>query len=81
MYLSEGLGHLAQEVFGQLYRLVDGQVEAAVSEVPLNPLGQLPSLVSPGIALQHERETIVPILFNSLYLTHLFCYHWCEGTR
>ena len=55
-------------MFGQLYRLVHGQVEAAVSEVLLNPPGQLLSLVSPGIALQHERKRIlgfVPILFNT----------------
>ena len=56
VYLSERLRHLAQEVFGELDRLVYGQVQAAICQVLLNPPGQLPTLVSPRIALEPQGE-------------------------
>lgn len=49
--LREGLGHLAQERFGDLDGLVGREVQRRISEALLDPLGQLGALVRPRIAL------------------------------
>ena len=52
----EGLGHLSQEVLGQLYGLIDREVQTAVSDLLLDPAWQLPSFISPGIALARGEQ-------------------------
>lgn len=44
----EGLSHLPQEVLGDLYSLIHGQVEIGVSQVLLDPSRQFPALVGPS---------------------------------
>lgn len=44
----EGLGHLPQEVLGNLHALVHGQVEVGVGQVLLDPSRQLAALVGPS---------------------------------
>lgn len=66
-HLVEGLGHLSQEEFGHLHRLVHRQVEVGVGDVLLDPPRQLAPLVRPGKTLRqgggHEKEFSVFFYF------------------
>ena len=57
-YPVEGLRHLPQEVLGDLYTLIHGQVEVGVGQVLLDPARQLTTLVRPSKPLRREGKDI-----------------------
>lgn len=64
--LSEGLSHLPEEVLGQLYTLVHSQVQAALTQMLLDPARQLPSLICSGVSLvSKHHESIVSLAADS----------------
>ena len=58
-HLSERLGHLPQEVFGELHGLVHSEVQTAVGDVLLDPARQLPTFVCSGVPLRRETSHTV----------------------
>lgn len=81
-YLSERLSHLPQEVLGELHGLVQGEIQAAVTDVLLNPARKFPTFVRASVPLWSANAAVTPVrneagvqgeLSRSSALTHLVC--------
>lgn len=51
LYLFERLSHLPQEVLGELDGFIHGKIQAAVTDVLLNPTRKFPAFVCSGVTL------------------------------